>query len=45
VDCGDYVYELEVVKPEGERKHWRLWPRWEDNIKMNHKEIEREDVD
>jgi hypothetical protein len=33
-------------KPEGKRRFTELYRhRWEDNIKMDHKEIESEDVD
>jgi hypothetical protein len=33
------VYKILVVKPEGKRPFWRPRRRWEDNIKMDLKEI------
>ena len=33
------VYRVLVGKPEGKRPLWRLRRRWEDNIKMDLKEV------
>jgi len=30
-----YAYKILVRKPERKRSCWRLWCRWEDNIRMN----------
>jgi hypothetical protein len=37
-------YTVMVVKSEGKRPHRRHRRKWEDNIKMDHKEIEWKDV-
>ena len=29
------IYRFLVGKPEGKRPLWRLWRRWENNIKMD----------
>jgi len=39
------VYNILVGKPEGKRPRGRLRYRWEDNIKMDLREIGWEDVD
>jgi hypothetical protein len=39
------AYNILVGKPEGRRPLGRLWRRWEDNIKMNLREIVFGDVD
>jgi hypothetical protein len=41
---GD-AYKMLVRKPEGKRKLGRLSPRWEDNIRMDLKEIDLKVVD
>jgi len=33
------VYRVLVGKPEGKRPLWRPRRRWDDNIKMDHKEV------
>jgi hypothetical protein len=39
------AYKILVGKPEGKRPLGRPWHRWEDNIKMDLKEIGFEGVD
>ena len=36
--CGEY--RVLVGKPDGKRPLGRLRHRWEDNIKMNHQEVD-----
>jgi hypothetical protein len=38
-------YEILVVKGEGKRQLWRRRRRWNNNIKMDRKEIDWEGVD
>jgi hypothetical protein len=38
-------YKIVVGKPEGKRPHGRLWRRWEDNIKIDLREVGFGDVD
>jgi len=39
------AYKIFVGKPEGKRSRGRSWRRWEDNIRIDLREIEWEDVD
>jgi hypothetical protein len=39
------AYSILVGKPEGKRPLWRSNRRWEDNIKMDIREIEWDDMD
>jgi hypothetical protein len=39
------AYSILVGRPEGRRPLGRLWRRWEDNIKMDLREIGFGDVD
>ena len=39
------MYSFWVGKPEGKRSFGRPRPRWEDNIKVDHKEVECEGTD
>jgi hypothetical protein len=39
------TYKVLVVKPEEKRPRRRHWRRWMDNIKVNLKEVGRDDVD
>jgi hypothetical protein len=39
------AYKIFVGKPDEKRPHRRLWRRWEDNIRMNLREIGWEGVD
>ena len=39
------VYRVFVTKPEGKRPIGRTRRRWEDNVKMDLQEVEREGVD
>jgi hypothetical protein len=38
-------YNISVGKPEGKRPHGRRWRIWEDNIRMDLREIGWEGVD
>ena len=42
---GIYKYRVLVGKPEGKRPLGRNWHRWEDNIKMDLREVEYMDMD
>jgi hypothetical protein len=39
------AYSIVVGKPEGKRPFGRTWRRWEDNIRMDLREIGWEDAD
>jgi hypothetical protein len=39
------AYNILVGRPDRRRPQGRLWRRWEDNIKMDHREIGFGDVD
>ena len=42
---GIYKYRVLVGKPEGKRPLGRNWRRWEDNLKMDLREVEYMDMD
>ena len=49
-ECSTYgerrrAYRISVGKPEGKRPLGRSWSRWEDNIKVNLKEMGCEGMD
>jgi hypothetical protein len=39
------AYKILVGKPEGKRLFGRLWHRWEDNIRMDFREVGWRDMD
>jgi hypothetical protein len=39
------AYKIFVKKPEGKNPIGRPWHRWQDNIRLDHRKIGKEDMD